>query len=190
MLITFCLSLIVAKILRYKVTPLFRSWTIYPLLAAEIIHVFFQVNVFLGNYHYVQYASILKTTYMLLFVIPMIVYRLYWPGITGSGLVLAGTALNQFVIWQNGGKMPVFPSLSYWTGYVKPEAFDNVSTLHVLGSAANKYWFLADFIDIGFCILSIGDILIHSYAFLILLFTIKELNSRILKNKPSSSSEI
>ena len=109
----------------------------------------------------------------------MFVYRLYWPGIAGSVLVLVGTGLNRFVIWQNGGKMPVFPSLSYWTGYARPEAFQGISPLHVLGDDTTKFWFLTDFIDVGYSILSVGDILIRGYAFLILFFTIRELNRRM-----------
>ena len=179
MLITFCLALLTAKFFHYRVGVLFRSWTVYPLFAAEAVHIFFQIHTYFGDYQFIPFASALKTTYMLLFLIPMFIYRLYWPGIAGSALVLAGTGLNRFAIWQNSGKMPVFPSLSYWTGYVRPVGFQGISSLHVLGDGTTKFWFLTDFIDVGYSILSVGDILIRGYAFLIFFFTIRELNRRM-----------
>lgn len=178
MLITFCLALLAAKLRHYRPGLLFRSWTIYPLLATECVYLLFQVFTLQGDYRFVPYASLLKTAYMLLFLIPMLVYRLYWQGLAGSGLIVAGTVLNRIAIHANGGKMPVFPTLSYWTGYARPEAFEGVSALHVLGTSASKCKFLCDFIDVGYCILSIGDLLIRGSAFLILFYTIRELDRR------------
>ena len=91
MLITFCLALLAAKLRHYRPGLLFRSWTIYPLLATECVYLLFQVFTLRGDYRFVPYASLLKTAYMLLFLIPMLVYRLYWQGIAGSGLIVAGT---------------------------------------------------------------------------------------------------
>ena len=90
MLITFCLALLAAKLRHYRPGLLFRSWTIYPLLATECVYLLFQVFTLRGDYRFVPYASLLKTAYMLLFLIPMLVYRLYWQGIAGSGLIVAG----------------------------------------------------------------------------------------------------
>ena len=74
MLITFCLALLAAKLRHYRPGLLFRSWTIYPLLATECVYLLFQVFTLRGDYRFVPYASLLKTAYMLLFLIPMLVF--------------------------------------------------------------------------------------------------------------------
>lgn len=176
MIETILIAMLVAKIKGYKVKPLFRDWTIYPILILEIVHIFFQVNIFLDNYYFVQYASVIKKIYMLSYVIPIIIHKEYFTGILGSVFVFIGTLLNNFVIAQNGGKMPVYPNFSYITGYASPEAITGIKGIHILGSAQTKFWFLSDIIDIGWSVLSIGDIFIRLFAFTIIFSTIKTLN--------------
>ena len=93
----------------------------------------------------------------------MLVFQLYKPALIGSGSIVFGTLLNNFVISQNNGKMPAFPSLSYLTGYIKPHTFQAVNDIHVLGSGATHWKFLTDYIDFGYSILSPGDLFIHFF---------------------------
>ena len=72
--------------------------------------------------------------------------------------------------------MPVFPTLSYLTGYGKVEAFDKVNDIHILGNSSTKLKFLTDIFDIGYSILSIGDVFIRLYVFIIIYSVIKEIN--------------
>ncbi|MDD4799388.1 MAG: DUF5317 family protein, partial [Clostridia bacterium] len=80
------------------------------------------------------------------------------------------------VIAQNGGQMPAFPSFSYITGYLTPEMFGSVDSLHILGNADTKYKFLTDYLDFGYSILSIGDVFIHLFFCIMLYFLIKAVN--------------
>jgi hypothetical protein len=101
---------------------------------------------------------------------------LYKPGICGSIFIITGTFLNKFVISQNGGKMPVFPSLSKITGYFKVSTIGIADNIHIIGSETTRFKFLTDYIDLGNSILSIGDVLIHSFTFIVIYYAIKEIN--------------
>lgn len=170
--------MLTAKIKGFKIKPLFQTWTLYPIFLLEIVYLTFQVTIFSGNYYFVQFAPILKRVYLFMYIIPIVVYKEYFTGLIGSLFVFAGTLLNNFVIAQNGGKMPVFPNFSYITGYVSDEAIAKINGIHVLGSAATHWWFLSDILDVGYSVLSIGDLLIRVLAFLVIYKTIKVLNSK------------
>ena len=58
---------------------------------------------------------------------PEIVYREYISAIIGSIFVIVGGILNDIAISANNGYMPVFPSLSYLTGYAKIDSFSKVN---------------------------------------------------------------
>ena len=174
---TIVLAMLLAKIKGNRICPFFKTWTVYPFLVVEVLYLFFQIQVFTGNYYFIQFAPYIKKIYLFCLIIPIIVYKEYLQGIIGSVFVIIGTLLNKFVISQNGGLMPVFPSFSYITGYVKPDAFDLNDGIHVLGSAETRYWFLSDFIDVGYSIMSIGDLFIRVLVFLVIYKTIKTMNA-------------
>jgi multiple sugar transport system permease protein len=156
MIITIFLACILAKLKHYQLRYVFHSYSIYPVLLVQCISVFFQGSVFFGTYYFVRFASILKISAILSFLFSIIAFKLYRPAMIGSCSILLGTALNKFVISQNGGKMPVYPSLSYLTGYVTKEAFGTADSLHILGSGVTRFKFLTDYIDVGYSILSPG----------------------------------
>lgn len=176
MLITALAAALLAKTKGYHLRPLFSSWTVYPVLIVQTILVFFQLSIFFHTYYFVRFAAAIQTAIILSFVFSAFVYQLYRPAVMGMIFVLTGSVLNRFVVLQNGGKMPVFPSLSYFTGYVTDKSFGAADTLHVLGGEATRFWFLSDYIDIGYSILSPGDLLIHLFTFLMLYYTIKAAN--------------
>ncbi|WP_415337470.1 DUF5317 family protein, partial [Clostridium perfringens] len=96
----------------------------------------------------------------------------------GSLFILAGTFLNHIVMAANGGEMPVFPSLSYLTGYLKPNTISKVNDIHMIGTSTVKYKYLSDIIDIGYSVLSIGDILIRVFVVIIIYVTVKKTNEK------------
>lgn len=104
MFIYILLAVLYAKIKGYRIKPILRDYSLYPFAVAEIVYVILQLNVFAGNYSYIQYASIFKTIYLYTLIIPIIVHRLYKPGIYGSILITIGSMLNKFVMSQNGEK--------------------------------------------------------------------------------------
>ena len=179
MFINILLATTYAKIKGYRLKPVLRAYSLYPYVIAEVISLFLQISIFLNDYRYVQYASIIKTVYLYTLIIPILVYKLYKPGIYGSILILIGTILNKFVMSQNGGKMPVFASFSKITGYYNETALPIADTIHVVGNDATRFKFLTDFIDVGYSILSIGDVLIHAFAFIVIYSVIKEVNRSI-----------
>jgi len=180
--------IIVSKIKHYRFKPLFLSWAFYPVLITQIIAIVMQFSPFLGTYALVQFAPYIQKAILVSYFFPIFAFKLYKQAIVGSGLVIAGTLLNKSAIAQNGGHMPVFPSLSYLTGYTTPEAFGVADSLHVLGSDATRYKFLTDYLDTGYSILSIGDLLIHFFSFLMIYYMIKAVNTRIEANNGKEKS--
>ena len=73
----------------------------------------------------------------------------------------------------NGGKMPVFPTLSYLTGYVNSRNLNLGGGIHVLGDGATRLKVLTDYIDIGYSVLSIGDVLVRVMGFLAVYATLR-----------------
>lgn len=169
-------AIILAKCKHFKIRYLFSTWSFYPILLSQCLLIFFQINIFVGNYYFIQFAPIIKTAIILSFIFPLVVFKLYKPALIGSGFIFFGTLLNKFVIAQNNGKMPVFPSLSYLTGYARPDMFGTVDSIHILGNEATQFKILTDYIDVGYSVLSPGDLLIHSFTFLMLYYTIKAVN--------------
>lgn len=183
MLLNILIAIVIAKIKSYKIKPLLKAYPLYPFYFVEIIYIALQVCIFFDNYTFVRYAKLINSVYMYTLIIPILAYHLYKPGLIGSALILVGTFLNKFVMSQNGGKMPVYPSLSKVTGYFNQAAIQTADKIHILGDENVRYKFLTDYIDIGTSILSIGDILIHSFITIVIYYTIKELNSNTLKEK-------
>lgn len=172
------IALLTAKIKGYNLKPFFKSRAMYPIFAYEIIYIFLQATIFFGDYRFVKYANIIKSGYLYLYLIPIIIYKKYYSAIIGSIFILIGSTLNNIAIKDNSGSMPVFPTLSYWTGYVKGNSFVKANDIHILGNSETKLKFLTDIIDIGYSILSIGDIFIRCFAFLVIFSVIKELNKQ------------
>lgn len=177
MIETILIAMLAAKIKGYKLKPLFMSWEIYPVFLFVIIYIFLNMGIFFGNYSFIKYARILESLYICTFFILIIKYKQCISAILGSACIVIGTILNKIAISANGGKMPVFPTLSYVTGYVKPEIFTKVKDIHVLGSTATRLKFLTDTIDLGYSILSIGDIFIRLFTFIIIFNTIRSINN-------------
>lgn len=171
-------ALLVAKIKGYNLKPFFKSWAMYPIFIYEMLYIFLQATIFLGDYRFVEYASLIKSIYLSLYLIPIIKYKKYYSSIIGCIFIFIGSTLNNTVIKANNGSMPVFPTLSYWTGYVKEDSFSKVNDLHVLGNSEIKLKSLSDIIDIGYSILSIGDIFIRCFVFIIIFNVIKEVNQK------------
>ena len=70
----------------------------------------------------------------------------------------------------------MFPKLSYVTGYATVESFNKVNDIHILGNSETKLKFLTDIFDIGYSILSLGDVFIRFYVFIIIFKSIKHIN--------------
>lgn len=177
---TILFVLIYSKYKRYNLRPLFQRKEIYYVLAIEVIYICLQVTLFAGNFSAIKYASILKSIYLCAYLGLILKHQLYKEAIMGSGFILLGGMCNNLAMAANGGKMPVFPNLSYLTNYAKPEAFiianQVANDFHVLGDENTKLKVLTDVVDIGYSILSIGDLFIRVFVVLIIYGAIKKTN--------------
>lgn len=177
---TILFTLIYSKYKKYNIKCLFKRKEIYYVLAIEVLYMYFQITLFLGNYNVIRYANILKTIYLCTYLGLIFKHELYKEAIIGSGFMFLGGICNNLAMAANGGKMPVFPSLSYLTSYAKPEAFvvahQVANDFHILGNEYTRLKILTDIIDIGYSILSIGDLFIRVFVVLIIYGAIKKMN--------------
>lgn len=177
MIFAILFALALAKLKGYKLKPLLKAYSLYPFAALTIVLVYLQVCIFFHDYTWIKYAQYIKSVYLFSLVIPFLFYKLYKPGLIGAVFIIFGTFLNKFVMFHNGGRMPVYATLSKLTGYYSETAINASSAIHVTGDASTKYKFLADYIDIGYSVLSIGDLFIHSFVLIIIFYVAKELNN-------------
>lgn len=180
MLETILFAFFFARIKGYQVKPVFNIWWIYPPLLFTTYYIFLNIKILLGYYEAIQYASIIETLYILSFIPIILKLKLYKSAIWGSLAIFAGSLLNKIAMFYNGGKMPVYPSLSYITGYVKPDSFSRVNDIHILGDSNTKLKFLTDIFDIGYSILSVGDIFIRLFTFILIYDSIKTMKGRAI----------
>lgn len=176
MIETIIIALVFAKSKGLKIKYIFRNWTIYPIILMEIIYIFVQINIFNANYSVIKYVEILKIIYFCSYIPLILKYNQYLSAIIGSFFMIIGGFLNDIAIRANGGKMPVFPTLSYFTGYIKSDSFIRVNDIHILGDCTTKFKFLTDIFDLGYSVLSIGDMFIRFYVFIIIYKSIKYIN--------------
>ncbi|ATD55626.1 DUF5317 family protein [Clostridium chauvoei] len=176
MIETIIIALIFSKIKGYKIKTLFKNWTIYPIIIMEIVYIFIQANIFNGNYQLIKYVGVLKTIYLCTYIPMIFKYNQYMPAITGAVFTIVGGFLNNIAIRANNGKMPVFPTVSHLTGYIKADSFIKINDIHILGTSATNLKFLTDIFDIGYGVLSIGDIFIRFYVFIIIYKSIQYIN--------------
>ena len=179
------LAVTVAKLKKYRVGQALLNKYFLPFYIAELIYIAYQINIFCGNYFFIPYGPYLKNITLLSLLIPIYIYKLYLPALAGSGCIVAGSLLNKLVIFANGGKMPVYASVSRLTGYFSEAAFAKVESTHVIGSADTKLKILSDFIDLGYSVISIGDIFIHIFVFIIFYYSIKKVSSQQMEDKVS-----
>jgi len=180
MIETILLALLFAKFRGYKIKPLFKDWPIYIVIIFELIYIVLEISVFRGNYSMVKFSNIYKTLYILAYLAMIIKFYLYKSAIWASVSALLGSLLNNIAIFSNNGRMPVFPTLSYITGYAAPDAFSKVNDIHVLGNSTVNYKFLTDIIDTGYSILSVGDVFIRLFAFIIVFYAVKICSNRVV----------
>ena len=109
-------------------------------------------------------------------------YEKYKEYIIACCSLMCGFTLNKIVMYFNNNLMPIFPDISYSTGYTQYDMIKNASKFndfHVLGDHTTNLIFLSDIFDIfGFSIWSIGDILYRLFAFVIVYCSVKILNEK------------
>lgn len=182
MIETILLALLFAKLKGFEIKPLFKDWPIYIVLFFALVYVGLEIAVFSGNYSVVMFSTPFKVLYLSAFIVMIVRYGIYKGAVVGSVFVLLGGAMNDVAIAANNGKMPVFPTLSYITGYASPDAFSKVKDIHILGTSAVNLKFLTDFIDLGYSILSIGDVFIRALPFIVVFYAVKSCNAKTLKH--------
>lgn len=173
------LAFIIALIMKLDIKKVFRRWEFYPLLAMTLVYIVFQVTIFMDNYYFIRFTPHLKTGYLVSLAIIIFRNGLYNSYMLAAAAVvyIGGSLMNRFVVSANGGKMPVFPSLSLTTGYVDSGIFTH-SNLHILGNETTKYKWLTDIYDVGYSVMSLGDILMLISVFLILVLYVSRVNKK------------
>jgi len=179
MLESILIAILVAKIRKLRIAQLFKEWPVYLIFIYSISTIFMNLSVFQGNPYLLKIGPYIKIIYIVIIAFLIIKYSLYKEGFIGVVLIALGGIMNDIVIKANGGRMPVFPTFSYITGNLSPEVFSNLhnmDSIHIQGSAATQLPYLSDVIDLGYTIMSIGDVFIISMVFLTIYGIIKRTN--------------
>jgi len=173
----------------YLIKPILKRRSIYPVIFMSIFYIYLQYTIMNQNYYFLQYQHIIKNailgSYMILGLDVLFRYEKYKEYIIACCSLLCGFTLNYIVMYFNNNLMPIFPSVSYSTGYTQYNMIMNASKygdFHVLGDHMTNLIFLSDIFDVGGSILSPGDLLCRLFAFLIVYFCVKEI-SKIHMNK-------
>lgn len=168
---------LLAKLRGYKLLPALKEPLLFPLYLLEALYIFIQFSFIIGNHSLLNYANLLQIGFIAVLILPIIKYAINLPAILSTISVIIGSRLNALVMDANGGLMPVFPTLSKLTQYYNTDSITTINDgKHILGSSETKLAFLADYIDIGWSILSPGDVLIHGFVTVIVFYTIKNIN--------------
>lgn len=173
---TILLAILFAKIKKYDIKPLFKTWVIYPVVIFEIITLIGQGATYFGNYEIVQVLGKASFAYLICYLFLIFKYELYKQALIGSAFILAGGFLNDIAIKANGGFMPVYKSLSNMIGSLKFENYNTFNDIHIIGNVDTKLKLLTDYIDLGYTILSVGDIFIRVFIFIVIYYSIKKCN--------------
>lgn len=180
MLIFILIPLIIARIKGYRIWSLFRVVDMYPFFFVCLCHGFFILSAWFGNHSFVRYASLVQYFMIFTLLLPIVRRHIFGPTLVGVGLTMVGTLLNNIVINANNGKMPVYPTVSKWLGYYQEGQLDgSIDQLHILMDETTKLPFLADYFDFGTNISSLGDMLVHSFASIIIYYTVKAVCTRV-----------
>lgn len=179
MILFILLAMIAAKIRGYRVTVLLREASLIPVWAVEIIFWILQACIWMQDYRFVGYAGYLQTASILALLWPILKFKLYPQSIAGAILVGGGSMMNRIVMRANGGKMPVIPSFSGFTRYYREGALEaSADVRHIMMSEATKLNFLADYIDVGFSVISPGDVLVHLFTSIVIYCVIAKCNRK------------
>lgn len=177
MILFILLAIIAAKIKRNRVTVLLREPSLIPIWIVEIVFWILQVCIWKQDYRFVGYAQYLQTASILALVWPILRFKLYPQAIVGAAMVGIGSVSNRIVMHANGGKMPVIPSFSGVTYYYREGALEvSKDVRHIMMSDTTKLNFLADYIDVGFSVISPGDVLVHLFTTIVIYCVISRLN--------------
>lgn len=178
MIETVLLAILFAMIKRVKPSDIFRRWEFYPVFICAIIYIVLQVGIFTGHYNLLILSNVYKIVYSAAIFLLIYRFRIYKPGFIGIATMFLGMILNQVVMNANNSKMPVFPTLTLKTGYITPDIISSIDGMHVLGDGTTKLKYLSDIFDVGYCVMSIGDILVRLFLFIVLYYSFKSIKRK------------
>jgi hypothetical protein len=125
-------------------------------------------------------------SYMILGLDVLFKYEVYKPFIFSCLSLLSGCGLNYLAMYFNNFKMPIFPSVSYSTGYTKYEMLMKATEFgdfHVIGDHTTRLIPICDILDWGTSIWSVGDIFCRLFAFIMVYYSIQTLNHIHIKSE-------
>lgn len=169
------IALIAARLCGYKLSVLKKGYALLPFLVVIFSYWTFQILVLNGHYEVIALTKAIQTGLLISMIPPILFYKIYIPSIIGAAFSITGSILNRVVITANGGLMPVRPSLSLLTGYYNEKALLE-DGIHSIFSDTTVYKPLCDIIDTGFSIMSIGDVMIHTFFAIMIFFSVAYLN--------------
>ena len=179
MILFILLAIVVAKLRHYRIGVILREPALIPIWIIEILFWLLQFCIWRQDYRFIGLAGYLQTASILALLWPILKFRLYPQAIIGAIMVIVGSTLNRIVMYANDGKMPVLMSFSGFTKYYNDGAIEASNDVrHIMMTDTTKLNFLADYIDVGFSVLSVGDVLVHLFTTVVIYCVIEKSNQR------------
>lgn len=194
MIETWAIAFLYAWKKKLDVKLIFYDWPIWFPLSMVVIYLIAEIMIFNNNYWVTQYGTQIKEITLFSYLGLVLKYNLYFsdddkqknefvrfiksPFIIAILCLIIGYFCNYIAITANSGHMPVFPSYTYFSGYTKISNFTKDS-FYILGDYTTKAIWACDNIDIFYSNLSIGDVFVRCYSYILIVFSIKKVN----KNK-------
>ena len=178
MIESYVICIIIAVLIKkYSLRYILKYWGTYIFICVEIFYVYMQISLFNGDYDLLKYEQYLKPLFILVLLVFVFKYNIYIQTIIASAFMAFGHILNYIVMKANNGYMPVFPTISKYTNFIKndmSQISQQYNTYWVPGDSHTKLKFLSDIWDTGYCIMSLGDIFISIGAAIVLFYAIKK----------------
>jgi len=177
------------KYKQYCIRQIFKHWSVLPSIIMLIFYLYLEYTMFVQNYYFLQYQYIIKTATLLSYFPLIFTYKLYdnpkyinnnfmsvitSPMIKSGCCLLIGSIFNRIAVFFNNNKMPTYPNISYWTKYINDSGF--IDEIHTIGTSHSSLILICNIFDLGYGVLSFGDLLVRLYVFIILYYSIKNKN--------------
>jgi len=177
---------------QYDMRLIFKNWSIVMPLLMLLFYIVFEILVLNQCYILLPYCKLIKSITLFSYFglvyeydLCNSIYQKYRdkglisfitsPFILSILCLYIGYLTNYIAIQANFGHMPLFNDLSFWSDYTDIHNFTEDS-FYILGDHNSKYIPFCDIIDLGYTTLSIGDVCVRLFPFIILLFSIKKSN--------------
>lgn len=175
------IAFVLSKVKGYKVkyALYLKNWPLYIIIVSCLLYIFLVINSLYGRYYLIEYTSLYQSITIYAYIALIIVTVQKWYGLIATVFLFAGKLMNAVAVNANGGLMPVLPKFIANNTINTINTITSIDKMHALASSTVKFAFLGDWIDIGYNVLSPGDVLMRIFAVMAIYYAVKNTNTSL-----------